>query len=565
MKKILLQIALLFGFFIGINAQPTISLQSFSTGYTKPVGFINCGDSRNFVIQQNGYVYICDSNGVKNTNPYLNIASKVNQTGNERGLLGMAFDPNYATNGYFYINYTAATAFGGYSIGSTVIARYQVSANPNKADSTSEVIVLRAWQPYTNHNGGSLQFGTDGFLYIGLGDGGSGGDPENRAQNGDSLLGKILRIDVSSLPYTIPTSNPYATGTSPRPEIWAMGIRNPWKFSFDKLNGDFYIGDVGQNAQEEVDYEPVGSAGGFNYGWRCKEGTADYDLSGGCSGSYTAPIFTYPHAIGAECSITGGYVYRGSRYPSIYGYYICADYCSGRMYYIKKNTGPGFTSGILTVLNSFTNNITSYGQDKNGELFLCAHAQGTIYRLIDTVSCSANAAITNTPTPGNAFLIDCDVDTLYALAGTGYSYQWKKNGADLIGENNSYLLIPGNTNAGFYQVESTISPTCKDLSDSIQVVICENINDIESNNIQLVVYPNPTNSVSHIQWMSEVNKYYDLSLYQVDGKKVYQVTIPGTGGLRVQSMDMQTLEKGMYILEIKESNKLIGKTKINRN
>jgi glucose/arabinose dehydrogenase len=561
MRKILL-ICIACLFLLLAKAQPVLSFQEFSSGYVKPLGFINCGDSRNFVIQQNGNVFICDAMGVKNPNPFLNISSKVNQTGNERGLLGMAFDPNYTTNGYFYVNYTASTAFGGYSVGSTVVARYQVSANPDKADSLSETIVMRIFQPYTNHNGGWMEFGNDGFLYIGMGDGGSAGDPEDRAQDPDSLLGKILRINVSTLPYTIPTSNPYASGTSPRPEIWAMGIRNPWRFSFDRLNGDLYIGDVGQNAQEEIDYEPAGSAGGFNYGWRCKEGTANYDLSGGCTGSYTAPIQTYSHA-GGNCSVTGGNVYRGSEFPGMYGYYISADYCSGKFYYAKKNTGPGFTTGTLTALTTFTNNITSFGENKDGELFLCAHSQGKIYRVKDT-TCSANATITNVPPVGQTSLADCSVDTLKAYTAVGYAYKWKKDGAFISGETDSILLIPGNSNQGFYQVEVTVSPTCKNLSDSMEVEICLGLNDIDAD-LKLSIYPNPTDNISNIQWISDIKSTYQFSLYQIDGKKIYETEVKGTGGIKIQSIEMNSLANGIYLLEIKKDNILVSQRKITKN
>ena len=243
-----------------------VRLVSFATGFSSPVDVRHCGDDRLFVVDQPGRIYIVDTNGVRNTTPFLDISSIV-AYGGERGLLGLAFAPDYLTTGYFYVNYTARP------LGRTHISRFRVSAtNPDLADATSEEVLLDIYQPYNNHNGGCIAFSPDnGYLYIGMGDGGSGGDPGNRAQNRDTLLGKMLRIAVASgVPgYTIPAENPFSQQPGPgRPEIWSIGMRNPWRFSFDRLTGDLYIADVGQSVAEEIDFEPVGQSQSRNYGWR---------------------------------------------------------------------------------------------------------------------------------------------------------------------------------------------------------------------------------------------------------------------------------------------------------
>jgi glucose/arabinose dehydrogenase len=247
----------------------TISLQSFATGFSSPVAIVNAGDSRLFVVQRGGAIRILNANGTINGTNFLTIPSTTVLSGGERGLLGLAFHPNYATNGYFYVNYTRV------GDGATVVARYSVSAtDPNVANPASAQILLTVTQPYSNHNGGSLAFGPDGYLYIGMGDGGSGGDPQNYAQNINSLLGKMLRIDVDNgTPYSIPTGNPFAGATPGADEIWAVGMRNPWKFSFDKNTGDLWIADVGQSSIEEIN-KALSTDAGLNYGWKCYEGNS---------------------------------------------------------------------------------------------------------------------------------------------------------------------------------------------------------------------------------------------------------------------------------------------------
>lgn len=337
------------------------------------------GDSsRLFVVEQPGRILII-RNGDLIQKPFLDITNKV-LDGGERGLLSMAFDPDYENNRRFYVNYANNN-------GDTVVARYQTKKkNPNVALKKSEAIILRIEQPYSNHNGGQLQFGPDGYLYIGMGDGGSAGDPLNSGQNLTSRLGKLLRIDVKELPYTIPSTNPFAnpveTGIVSHPETWAYGLRNPWRFSFDRNTGDLYIADVGQSAIEEINFQAAASRGGENYGWNIKEGSQDYNPNGRSKAGLVDPIHEYTHANG-NCSVTGGYVYRGSAIKELRGAYFFADYCSGRIWSFKYRNGnvTEFTEWTQTIGGPFPY-ITSFGEDADGELYFMGTVNGNIYKII---------------------------------------------------------------------------------------------------------------------------------------------------------------------------------------
>jgi len=349
------------------------NLKLFASGLTSPVCIVNAGDSRLFVADQRGYIRIFSSSGILNAQAFLDLTNRV-VYGGEQGLLGIAFHPNFKTNGYFFVNYIG-------NGDSTHISRFKVSTgNANVADPQSEVKLMTIFQPYNNHNGGDLKFGPDGYLYIGLGDGGSGGDPGNRAQNPKEFLGKMLRIDVDhGNPYAIPATNPFNNSTITKGEIWALGLRNPWRFSFDRLTGDLWIADVGQNAYEEIDFQNVDSKGGENYGWRCYEGNQAYNSSG-CSSAnlITFPIYTYPH--GDECSVTGGYVYRGSSSSPYYGSYFFADYCSDRIWTLHKVS----VNWVKEDFGQFTgNNFSTFGEDVNGQLYIAGVRSGNIYKIND--------------------------------------------------------------------------------------------------------------------------------------------------------------------------------------
>src|SRR5690606_8633557 len=327
MKKIILTLFLALGL---TSWGQSITLSPFATGFSDPVEFARCGDDRLFVVQQGGAIKVVNSDGSVNSENFLNLSSIIS-TVSERGLLGLDCHPDYESNGYFFVNYTNAS-------GNTVIARYSVSDDPNIADASSGLILLTINQPFSNHNGGCIKFGPDGYLWISMGDGGSGGDPNNNGQNKSSLLGKMLRISVDGdvMPYSIPSDNPFANGAQGEEEIWAYGLRNAWKFSFDRETNEVWIADVGQNAIEEINKMPSTEAG-LNYGWRCYEADQPYNTSG-CqdSSTMTFPVAQYNHSAG-RCSLTGGYVYRGSQYTDIYGLYFFADYCSNHIGVVNQD------------------------------------------------------------------------------------------------------------------------------------------------------------------------------------------------------------------------------------
>ena len=355
---------------------PGISLSAEAGGFSLPVHVTHAGDGtgRLFVVEQGGRIRIL-AGGTVSLDPFLDISSRVACCG-ERGLLSAAFPPGFASKGYFYVNYTRIAD------GATVVARYRVfPGNDNAADPASEEIVLTVPQPFANHNGGQLAFGPDGYLYIGMGDGGGGGDPLGAGQNPGTLLGKLLRIDTESgtVPYGVPADNPFVGAAGFRPEIWASGLRNPWRFSFDRQTGDLYIGDVGQGTLEEVDFQPAGSGGGENYGWNVMEG-ANCFSGGGCDpAGLSLPVAQYDHSQG--CSVTGGVVYRGAAFPALRGIYLFGDYCSGRIWGLRMQ-GPGWENAALFAPSAPPLNVSSFGEDEAGEVYVADYAGGVLLRIV---------------------------------------------------------------------------------------------------------------------------------------------------------------------------------------
>jgi glucose/arabinose dehydrogenase len=404
LKKLLLIVS--FPLFAATAGAQVVQLLPVVTGLTDLVEVTHAGDDRLFCVQRNGLVRIVQ-NGVLNPVPYLNITNLVQSTGSEQGLLGMAFHPNYAENGFFYLHYT-----GGSGNGFSRIARFSVTADPNVADPASQEIIFSRQQPYGNHNGGDLKFGPDGYLYFSLGDGGSGGDPLNSGQTLTTALGKILRIDVSDpeSPYGIPVENPFATATGDTiREIFATGLRNTWRFGFDALTGDLWLGDVGQNAWEEVDFWPNDENynSGPNFGWRCYEGFVPYNLSGcGPASNYVAPLVVHA-TTGSWCSVIGGRVYRGTAFPNLYGRYIYSDYCASVIRSLLPDGEGGWIDEQLAPNQGF--GITSFSEDHMNEIYVCNRSNGTLYRLVDPlnvgVASTQQAAITVYPVPANERLV----------------------------------------------------------------------------------------------------------------------------------------------------------------
>jgi len=396
-----------------------VRVQPVATGAAAPVDLQHAGDgsSRLFVVEQGGTIRIL-RDGALGATPFLDIRSLV-ATGGERGLLGLAFHPRFAQNHTFYVNYTRA------GDGATVIAAFVAgTADADRVDIAARREILVVAQPFANHNGGALRFGPDGYLYIGMGDGGSANDPGNRAQDPQQLLGKMLRIDVDgAAPYAIPPGNAYPQGGG-RAEIWASGLRNPWRFSFDRLTGDLYIGDVGQDAQEEVDFLPRGTGGGANFGWRVLEGTRCTGLPVGVacpSPAYVPPVITYGHEDG--CSVTGGVVYRGRDVPVLYGRYIYADYCSGRLWAAARDGDGVWRTELLADTD---HRIAAIGEDAAGEVYWTDAAGGSIHRLAAVASVPVaieyfNAAL------GHYFLT-AFVEEAAALDGGAFGGVWVRTG-----------------------------------------------------------------------------------------------------------------------------------------
>lgn len=368
---------------------PVLHFQPVVTGLSSPLDVVNAGDGPNrlFIVQRGGIVRIFNGNSLLAT-PFINLADTVLDNG-EQGLLSLAFHPDYENNRYFFVWYNDKE-------GDLTLARYQTSVNnPDAADQQSEVVLLEIPKPgtpyFTNHNGGKLNFGPDGYLYVSIGDGGNGGDPFNNSQNGNSLFGKLLRLDVNNFNaapyYTIPPDNPFVSNPSVRDEIWALGLRNPWRWSFDRLTNDMWIADVGQGAREEINFRAAGNTGGINYGWRCYEGNNTYNSSGcGPSSSFVFPIFDYPHnnSTGGY-SVTGGLVYRGNAFPLLTGWYVCADYVSGNVWKIY----PNGSNWIISQQTGLPGGLAGFGEAENGALYAVSLNAGALYEIQATTSLPA--------------------------------------------------------------------------------------------------------------------------------------------------------------------------------
>ena len=375
---------------------PSLSSIEIADGFKKPLFITSYPTDSNllYVVEQAGRIIVIE-NGEKLKRPFLDIKKQVvnpSRPGDERGLLGFAFHPNHTKNGKFYINYMNNDGY-------TVVSEFIVK-NKQRANHSSERILFDLKQPFSNHNGGHMAFGPDGYLYISIGDGGKAGDPNNAGQDLNTIFGKVIRIDVNQTPYGIPKSNPYYGQENKRGEIWAWGLRNVWRFSFDRENGDIFYGDVGQNKWEEINYEPSNSKGGINYGWRIMEARHCYNPEDNCNESgLTQPILEYPNDANYMrtltvmdqpdvdgCSVTGGYVYRGKKIKGLQGTYLFGDYCSGNVWSFKVENGKAVefqnrTEEINLAEGEFTNYISSFGEDADGELYIIDY-NGGVYKII---------------------------------------------------------------------------------------------------------------------------------------------------------------------------------------
>lgn len=510
----------------GYSQQVQIALETFATGLTRPLDIaFPPNDRRMFVVEQRGLIKIVDTTGIVKPIPFLSITDRINSSGNEQGLLGMVFHPDYPRTPWFFVNYTNRQ-------GDTHISKFKVSpTDPNIADPSSEVVLLFVDQPRSNHNAGDLNFGPDGYLYFGLGDGGGAGDMWNNAQTDTTLLGKMIRIDVSndSL-YSIPVDNPFVNDTAYLPEIWAKGLRNPWKFSFDRKNGDMWIADVGQNDWEEINFQSANSTGGENYGWRCYEGFDTYNLANcGPDSIFTDPVHVYPHQ-NQDCSVTGGYVYKGCDYPLLYGSYLYSDYCSGRIWALSAcDTCPsGWRNREL--LNFTNQELGTFGEDNNGEIWIAGLSSGRVYRLVER-----NLKF-------EAPEITWDGITLN-VPGTFLHYQWYWNGS-LLPTDTVAEMMPKDT--GWYTVQVETINGCLTTATPFRVdSIITSVTEAFSKNFR--ISPNPFNTNIQIEIL-QPTAITDIRLFDLQGNR-YEINW-NTRNTQQCIITPSPLPGGIYFLNI---------------
>ena len=535
-----------------ISAQYNFEVAFPNLTFNSALDLQNSGDGTNriFVIEQDGIIKVFpNEQNATSTKIFLDITDRVS-SGGETGLLGLAFHPNYEINGYFYVNYTAASPLR------TVISRFQVSStNSDSAVKTSELILLEYNQPYSNHNGGCVAFGPDGYLYMASGDGGSGGDPQNNGQSNTTFLGKILRIDVDNpqppLNYGIPTTNPFidSTNVNIKKEIYAWGLRNPWRFSFDFTTGWLWASDVGQGNWEEVDIIENGG----NYGWRCYEGNHTYNTSG-CNGVYESPIWEYSHSLGF--SITGGYVYRGQNVPELTGKYIVGDYVSARVWAIDYD---GVNPATSTQITTAPGSIPSFGQDENKELYLISF-NGKIYRFVPTVVpvelISFSAVIvengiklnwfTATETNNAGFAIERSLD------GTNYSEIFFVGGNGTTTNRNVYTYLDKTARAGinYYRLKQI------DFDGSYEYSQVAIVNlGVPDKFILDQNYPNPFNPTTRISFYVPQNSFVTLKIYDLLGTEISTlVNEDRVAGYHKIEFDATQLSSGIYFYKLSAGN-----------
>lgn len=497
-----------------------IALQQWATGFNEPVCIEHAGDSRLFVLNRTGVVKVVTDSMQTLQTPFLNITQRVNSGYGEQGLLGLAFDPGYADNGYFYVYYTA-----GSGAGMSRLSRFSVTSDPNVADPASEVILLTVQQPYLNHNGGGVKFGPDGYLYLGFGDGGSGNDPQNNAQNMGKMLGKMIRIDVSQHndTYAIPADNPFVGRQDTLPEIWASGLRNPWRWSFDRLAGDLWIGDVGQNEWEEVDFWPAGDNSGPNFGWRCREGlvaTPGVSQTGcNAAGPFVEPVAVFSHTPQGWCSVIGGYVYRGTRFPRLYGKYIFTDYCAGDFI----TFGDNYSLDTLLLTNN-NGRYSAFGEDLAGELYVTDMINGRIWKLVD--GC-----------PMDDPQITFDGTTLTCSDANGW--QWYRNGLPIPGATGMTYVPEAN---GEYTALASFTGGCQLVSNAIEVLTTAVGGEWGE---KPLVYPQPAGD----QLMIEMNGSHPLYIVEIlDGMGRTVATKRWAAGEGSIAISVADLAAGAYVV-----------------
>ncbi len=539
MHRIVPLTALLWLAAVTAKAQNPVELQlvPWAAGLGQVVDLAHANDSRLFAARRHGVISIIHDSADVATKPFLDLSAQVNDGGGEQGLLGLAFDPAYAVNGTFYVHYTA-----GSDTGFSRISRWQVSADPDSADTASEEVLYEWPQPFVNHNGGDLDFGPDGMLYIGFGDGGGGGDPLNNAQDPTDPLGNIIRIDVSDPDTTwrVPADNPFATAIDTLPEIWASGLRNPFRFGFDRLTGDLWVGDVGQHDWEEVDFWPAGDHSGPNFGWRCYEGDAPYNTAG-CQGmsAYEFPASVHQNVAngGTWCSSIGGRVYRGTVFPRLQGRYIHTDYCSGEFWTLRPDGQGGWLEELG--LASGEEGFAVIAEDLDGELYTGNTSGGEVFRIVDRC-------------PMDPPTISFDGATLSSTAAS--DYQWYLDGAPINGATGQTWVPSVN---GLYYVVGGFANNCSLRSDSLQLLT---IGEEETPGAEdLRVYPQPARDELTVEWSpTAVGARWQLT--DAVGRVLLQGAWPANSD-RLR-LDLAGLSHGVVLLRITDGH---GRTLRNRS
>jgi glucose/arabinose dehydrogenase len=535
-------------------AQPLISYSSLGiTGISSPVDIVNAGDGTNriFIVERAGTIKVYSS-AFTLLGTFLTMSGNFT-TGGERGLLSIAFHPDYENNRYFFVYYTNGA-------GGVNVDRFQTQfSNPNAADFSTRTNIMSFTKPvvYGNHNGGKLNFGPDGNLYFALGDSGSSGDPGNLAQNGNSYWGKMMRINVDNFTtspyYTVPAGNPYTSDPAVLDEIWSIGLRNPWRWSFDRQTGDMWIADVGQDNREEVNYQPAANTGGKNYGWRCYEGAAAYNTSGcQAQNTYTSPIFDYPHnnATGGF-SITGGYVYRGAEYAFLNGYYICADYVSGNLWLIKESGTSGFTTTIQT---GQPGSISTFGEAENGTLYAAA-LNGTLYKV------TATAPI---PVTLTRFTAQKNNGTVLVKWQTGFEQRTSRFEVEYSTGGNTWQTagtvnasgLPNGSSYSFthnFSISTTLLYRLKIIDSDGSFTYSPTVALTGDNRKKAVVYP--TLVQDNVLRAALELPFGTLQLVDGNGRLVYNKNIAGrTGTLEI---NLPALAAGIYTVVIKNTQEVV--------
>lgn len=516
-------------------AQDSLQFSPWGETHSQPTAMVPWGDDGFVIIQKSGQVETVDADG-NHLDEVLDISSHIGSAEDEKGLLGVALHPSYPDSPYLYLNHTDEED-------NTAVVRYVFHPDSTSIDTATRMVLLSVEQPYDNHNGGCIIFGPDGYLYIGMGDGGSGGDPENRAQDLGTLLGKMLRIDVDSEdPYGIPEDNPFVDSTDVMGEIWSYGLRNPWRFSFDKETGDMWIGDVGQGDVEEISLELRDSVGGLNYGWRCYEGDQEYDTSEDCEGPFVDPIITRDHTTG-DASITGGYRYRGPD-TSLHNLYIFGDFISGNIYVAMLNDLDTPTVDTLMTMGNIAN-VASFAEDNDGNLYALSLG-GQIYKL-ETGGDDAGSECDTLAAPELAILTNGDDSTSIETDSTYDQYIWyfseeseDKEEFEPVDTTEVHELMvtePGN----YYVVVTDTASGCELESEIINVSLTNSVSALEFYNLK--VYPNPVSDVLTIQ-TEDVLSNAKIDVINSRGQIVRRVEsqLPGT-------VSFNNLPSGMYFVK----------------